>query len=208
MSKIFEKWRRSISQKIQSAIHANRERAHIFVGPSSRIHLLTRIFVGSLTVSRFTRWFSSLRFPTCVSTMAEETERALSTHRRRRGIAKASITRLSTRLKDLEADISQPATIDHAQRMQQKLETQDAEFRAHHHNVVDLTDSEDSLAREQGVLDEHDDLVAEQAVRIKQLITACSSSDTTPHKIVHADSHTLGKPCPTSPRLLVHLVVS
>ena len=115
--------------------------------------------------------------------MAEETERALSTHRRRRGVAKASITRLSTRLKDLEADISQPATIDHAQRMQQKLETLDAEFRAHHHNVVDLTDSGDSLAREQGVLDEHDDLVAELAVCIKQLITACSSSDTTPHKI-------------------------
>ena len=31
MNKIFEKWRRSISQKIQSAIHANRERAHIGV---------------------------------------------------------------------------------------------------------------------------------------------------------------------------------
>ena len=112
--------------------------------------------------------------------MAEETERALS---RRRGVAKASITRLSTRLKDLEADVSQPATIDHAQRMQQKLDTLDADFRAHHHNIVDLTDSEDSLAREQDVLDEHDDLVAELAVRIKQLITACSSSDTTPHKI-------------------------
>ena len=115
--------------------------------------------------------------------MAEETERALSTHRRRRGVAKASITRLSTRLKDLEADVSQPATIDHAQRMQQKLDTLDADFRAHHHNIVDLTDSEDSLAREQDVLDEHDDLVAELAGRIKQLITACSSSDTTPHKI-------------------------
>ena len=74
--------------------------------------------------------------------MAEETERALSTHRRRRGVAKASITRLSTRLKDLEADVSQPATIDHTQRMQQKLDTLDVDFRAHHHNVVDLTDSE------------------------------------------------------------------
>ena len=74
--------------------------------------------------------------------MAKETKRTLSTHRRRRDVAKASITRLSTRLKDLEADVSQPATIDHTQRMQQKLDTLDVDFRAHHHNVVDLTDSE------------------------------------------------------------------
>ena len=115
--------------------------------------------------------------------MAEETERALSTHRRRRGVAKASITRLSTRLKDLEADISQPAASDHAQRMQQKLGTLDMEFRGHHQDIVDLTVSEDSLAREQDVLDEQDDLVAELSVRIKQLIIACSTSDATPRKI-------------------------
>ena len=35
---------------------------------------------------------------TCVSAKFEETERALSAHRRRRGVAKASITRLTTRL--------------------------------------------------------------------------------------------------------------
>jgi hypothetical protein len=113
--------------------------------------------------------------------MSEETERALSTHRRRRGVAKASITRLTTRLKDLEADVSQPATIDHAQRMQQKLDA--GEFQCHHHNVVDLTDSEDSVTREQDVLDEHDDLVAELSVRIKQLIDACTSSDANPRKV-------------------------
>ena len=110
----------------------------------------------------------------CVSAMSEETERALSAHRRRRGIAKASITRLMTRLKDLEASVSQPATIDHAQRMQQKLDTLDAEFRDHHHNIIDLTDSEDSLLREQDVLDEHDDLFADLSVRVKQLIDACT----------------------------------
>ena len=115
--------------------------------------------------------------------MSEETERALSTHRRRRGVAKASITRLTTRLKDLEADVSQPATIDHAQRMQQKLDALDAEFHGHHHNVVDLTDSEDSLTREQDVLDEHDDLVAGLSVRIKQLLDACTLSDATPRKV-------------------------
>ena len=115
--------------------------------------------------------------------MFEETERALSAHRRRRGVAKASITRLTTRLKDLKASVSQPATIDHAQRMQQNLDALDTEFRVHHHNVIDLTDSEDSLPREQDVLDKHDDLVADLSVRVKQLIDACTSSDTTPRKV-------------------------
>ena len=115
--------------------------------------------------------------------MSKETEGVLSTHRRRRGVAKASITRLTTRLKDLEADVSQPATIDHAQTMQQKLDALDAEFQGHHHNVVDLTDSEDSLTREQDVLDENDDLVAELSVRIKQLSDVRTSSDATPCKV-------------------------
>ena len=95
--------------------------------------------------------------------MSEETERALSTHKRRRGVAKASITRLTTCLKDLEADVSQPGIIDHAQRMQQKLDALDAKFRSRHHDIVDLVDSEESLTREQLALDEHDEFVAELA---------------------------------------------
>ena len=97
--------------------------------------------------------------------------------RRRQGIHHS----LATRLKDLEADISQPAASDYAQRMQQKLGTLDMEFRGHHQDIVDLTVSEDSLASEQDVLDEQDDLVAELSV--KQLIIACSTSDATPRKI-------------------------
>ena len=99
--------------------------------------------------------------------MSKETEHALSTHKRRRGVAKASITRLTTRIKDLESAVSQPGIIDHAKRMQQKLDTLDSEFRSHHHDIVDLVDSEESLTREQLALDEHDNLVAELAARIK-----------------------------------------
>ena len=99
---------------------------------------------------------------------SQETERALSTHKRRRGVVKALITHLTTHLKDLEDDVSQPGIIDHAQRMQQKLDALDTEFRSHHHNIVDLVDSEESLTRKQLALDQHDDLVAELAVRIKQ----------------------------------------
>ena len=43
-------WRSYFSVNIQSAIHVNRERTPPFVGTSSRIHLLTRIFVGLIAV--------------------------------------------------------------------------------------------------------------------------------------------------------------
>ena len=96
----------------------------------------------------------------------DEAELTLSTHRRWRGVAKASITRLTTRLKGLESDISQPATVDHARRMQLKLDSLNADFRRHHRDIVDLIDDEDSLCKEQEVLDEHDAVIAELAVRI------------------------------------------
>ena len=108
--------------------------------------------------------------------MSIETQHTLSTLRRRRGITKASITRLPTCLKDLEGDITRPWTNDHTQKMQQKLDALDAEFRSHHQGIVDLINSEDSLTGEQNTLDEHDDLIADLSVRVNQLLTACSSS--------------------------------
>ena len=107
----------------------------------------------------------------------EETERSLSTHRRRRGVAKASITRLTTRLKDLESDTGQPAIVDRARRIQLKLDALDVEFRSHHHSIIDLINDEESLRKEQEALDEHDDLIAELSVRVSQLINACRVSD-------------------------------
>ena len=90
---------------------------------------------------------------------------------------------MTTRLKDFETEVSQQGIIDHAQRMQQKLDALDEEFRSHHHDIVDLVDSDESLTREQLALVEHDDLVAELAGRIKQLITVRTSSDATPRRV-------------------------
>ena len=115
--------------------------------------------------------------------MSEETQRALSTLKRRRGVSKASVTRLSTRLKDLETDISRPGTIDHARRMQQKLDTLDGEFQSHHQGIVDLIDNEEALTGEQSTLDEHDDLIADLSVHVNQLIAACTCSDSAPRKL-------------------------
>ena len=42
-----------------------------------------------------------------------------------------------------------------------KLLDLDAEFRTRHHALIDLTDDEDALTKEQEALDSHDDLVDE-----------------------------------------------
>ena len=73
--------------------------------------------------------------------MTEETKQARSTHRRRRVVAKASISYLSTHLKDLEADLGHHTTIDRTRKMARKLDTLDSDFRAHHQNVIDLVNS-------------------------------------------------------------------
>ena len=65
-------------------------------------------------------------------------------------------------------------TLELAQGMSQKLSDLDAEFRMHHHALIDLIDDEEALAKKQEVLDAHDDLIAELAVRVKQLIAASS----------------------------------
>ena len=106
--------------------------------------------------------------------MAEEDDsRRLANARKRRGVAHASLTRLSNRLRDLEGKAGEPKTLELAHRMSQKLTDLDSEFRAHHHALID---DDESLAKEQDVLDSHDDLVAELGVRVKQVIAASSPS--------------------------------
>ena len=48
---------------------------------------------------------------------------------------------------------------------------------------MDLTNKEDSLSKEQESLDDHDDLIVDLAVCIKQLISMCMASDTTPRNV-------------------------
>ena len=105
-----------------------------------------------------------------------EAGRLLVNAKKRRGVARASLTRLGNRLKDLEGEHPEPKTLELTQRMSQKLSDLDSEFRTHHHALVDLIDDEEALAKEQETLDVHDDLVAELAVRVKQVIVASSPS--------------------------------
>ncbi len=84
---------------------------------------------------------------------------------------RGSITRISTRLGELETRVHEPSTLSHAQRMSQRLEALDADFKTHHLAVIDVVGDEDAelLAQEQDILDKHDDEVASLAYRLEQL---------------------------------------
>ena len=106
--------------------------------------------------------------------MATDAEVVLVGKKRRRGVVRASITRMETRVKDLERKEA-PSTADHAtvQRMQEKLDGLDAEFRTYHFDIVELVD--ESLETEQATLDEHDDKVSSLSARIQQLLVKWAS---------------------------------
>ncbi len=72
--------------------------------------------------------------------MAEQ----LSFHKKRRGVTRASLTKLATKLIKLEGSTDNPDTIRIAQGLSSKLKILDAEFKTHHLSIVDLTDSEDT----------------------------------------------------------------
>ena len=60
--------------------------------------------------------------------------------RKRRGVPRASITRLGRRLEELEGLTNQPDTLNIAQQLKKKLSELDAEFKKHHYNLVDVVD--------------------------------------------------------------------
>ena len=79
--------------------------------------------------------------------------------RKRRGVTKASITKLAGRIRDIETAVSNPDVVDPAQRYKERLIALDAEFKTHHYSTVDTVDDETTLADEQRIFDEHDDTV-------------------------------------------------
>ena len=106
------------------------------------------------------------------------------TLRKRRGVVRASITRLKTRVTELERVIDDPSTLEASRQVLSKLEVLDGEFKVAHLSIVDLTESEDSLYAEQDTLDTHDDEVALLGLRVRQIITTCApSNEVDPRKV-------------------------
>ena len=104
--------------------------------------------------------------------------RTISNLRKRRGVVRASITRLGNRLKELEEAPDLPNTADHAQQLTTKLESLDSDFRVHHLQLINLIDSEEvsTLDKEQDTLDELDDDISSLSTRLRQLITCGRAS--------------------------------
>ena len=111
-------------------IHGHPRKDSHIIGSSSRIVVVAASFYWSRlgkSLKSFVRatclWFIAI-FVCRLSTVMPETDpRALSTQRKRRGVVKASIIRLGSRLKELESKVEEPTTHDHAQRLAAKLET-------------------------------------------------------------------------------------
>ena len=108
--------------------------------------------------------------------MADPSE--LSKIRKRRRVAKGSITRIETRLNALEGETDRPNTRDAARQMLAKLKERDADFRKNHLTLIDLVEDDETLIAEQATQDENDDLIASLTVRILALADATSPTST------------------------------
>ena len=90
--------------------------------------------------------------------MSEATRRSLSSNRKKRGVVRASMTKLRTHLGELEA-VRDANNADQARRLNTRLDTLFEEYKVHHISVIDLLDSDDELAEEQEVFDTQDEEV-------------------------------------------------
>ena len=166
----------------------NPERTQHKTGPSSRIDFQKSSLFWFLWYSRdFATFFRRPRVSyfdrfslSVFYTMTEDNARALTSSKRKRGVVRASVTKLRTRLGELEKKVDDPSTLDFAQRLASKLDSLDAEFKVHHYSVIEHIVVERELLDEQDAIDQHDDIVTELGIRIQKLVSVCSSTSTSP----------------------------
>ncbi len=101
----------------------------------------------------------------------------LTTLRRRRGVAKSSITKLGNKTADLEAAEHNPIVVSHAVQLLKRLETYDADYRNHHMAIIDALESDEAAVPEQEELDRHDEDVTDLTVRLQALSAAPAVTD-------------------------------
>ena len=135
------------------------------------ISLLGNSFSSNwLTLSKTNILVCSYWKNTCV--MAEP----LTFHKKRRSVVKASLTKLSTKLTELEADTTNPTLLEAAKNLADKLKSLQQDFKNHQLSIIDRTEEEEALAEEQLALDTGEDQVSELSIRIQRLITLATGS--------------------------------
>ena len=98
---------------------------------------------------------------------------------------KASLTKLTTKLVELEGADTGPSKTSQAQQYLKRLETLDANFKTHHLAIMDKVDDEEQLGVEQEALDQHDDDVMHLSIRLQTLLRpAATSLDTHTHSLL------------------------
>ena len=94
----------------------------------------------------------------------------LTTLKRRRGSVKASITRLTSKLTELEGMDFDQSVSSQAQQLLKRLESLDTSFKTHNMAILDAIE-ESQVEAEQETLDEHDDDVMNISLRLQALTT-------------------------------------
>ena len=85
----------------------------------------------------------------------------ITTLHRKRGVVRASITKLGNKLTEIEELTDREEALRHAQHLSTRLNTLDGDFKTHHFDVVTAIDEKDDEAHaaEQAVIDKHDEEV-------------------------------------------------
>ena len=91
---------------------------------------------------------------------------------RKRGVVRASITRLNNRLTEVEEMLDREEAKRHAQRLSTRLNALDSEFKTQHFDIIAAIDESDAetLTAEQATMDKRDDDVDALIVRIETLL--------------------------------------
>ena len=97
--------------------------------------------------------------------------------RKRRGVSRGSITRLTKKVTELEKRGPDPKTLITARQVTKDVQTTSTDFKEKHLSVVDLLERDADLEAEQIVLDEHDEIVADLLARLDVLVTRLSSPE-------------------------------
>jgi len=101
--------------------------------------------------------------------MAEH-EELLAFHRKRKSVVRASLTKLETKLVELEANTGSPILLVTASALVEKLKTLRLEYRNNQLLIIDNTESEAALGKEQQTLSNHDDQTSSLHIRFQPLI--------------------------------------
>ena len=102
--------------------------------------------------------------------------------RPRRGVSRASITRLSTKIVEAESKFGEPGLNSIAQKLLKRLESLDSDFKTQHLAVVDSLEEGSDFDREQDILNQHDDEVFDLSTRREHLIDASPRTNTHSNK--------------------------